>query len=754
MTENEYTYLGHPHRLLEGGEKVAGGARYVADLQLPGLLHARPLLSPHAHARILSIDTSMAEAVDGVVAVLTAADLPTRNRAINSRNSAVLARGETLWVGQPVAVVVGEDEAAVSDALDLIFIDYEPLPAVADLASALAADAPVVWPRGMPQEGEDLSSLHADTGATAEERPQQTSNIYSSREFTRGDVAAGLATADVIIENSYRMEMVHQGYLEPHAAAAVPDPLGTGVTVYTSTQGKFTVRSEVAGILGLDEAEVEVVPMTMGGGFGAKYGILEPLAAAVALALNRPVRIVFSRSEDFLTTTPAPEIQIQLKTGATRDGTLVALDAEVHVDNGVFRFGHGGIIAFLLGGYYKCPNLRINTHEVNTNRPQVGAYRAPGVPQATFALESNIDELARALDIDPLQFRRQNAAETGDPTGTGRPWPPMGLGKVLDTLAAHPLWQQRRPGEGVGIAIGGWPTNVGPSEATIRVDSSGLVHVQTGHVDVTGNATSFALIAAETIGVAPSQVRVHTGSTNGSFAPGSGGSQVTYSLAGAVRKAAAEARTKLLSLAEDHFEAAAADIDIVDGEALVRGVPDKRVSVGRLAQIGRSRGGGPGPVVAHGTEALPEPAPAFTAHLVKVRVNEATGEVQITDYLAIQDVGFALNPLLVEGQIHGGIVQGIGMALREALVFDSGGQLLSGSFMDYGLPRMEDVPRLEIVLLNNPSEHGAYGMRGIGEPPIIPGAAAIGNAIRDAVGTRLTELPMRPERVWRALQAR
>ena len=426
-----FRYLGKGHRLIEGLEKITGNAKYAGDLSLPGMLHACLVLSPYAHARIVAIDRSTAQAAPGVVAVLTADDLPTRDRAVNSRHSAVLAKDRVLWRGQPVVVVVGETEAAARDAADRVVVEYEPLTPIIDVQKAAAPDAPVIWPQGLPKEGADLTAAHAAVDKGEQETTGAPSNIHDEVHFVRGDVERGFAEADVVIERVYRTPMVHQGYLEPHASVAEPDLYRGGVTVYTSTQGQFSVRDEVARLLSLPKHKVRVVPMTIGGGFGAKYGIIDPLVAAVAITVKRPVRLVLTRTEDFLSTTPSPAAIVELKVGARADGTLTAIQARVLMDNGVFPFTLGGIVGILLGGYYKCPNLRIDCYEVLTHKPQAGAYRAPGAPTATFAIESTIDDLARALGHDPLTFRLQNAAETGDPMGNNDPWPHIGLKLVL-----------------------------------------------------------------------------------------------------------------------------------------------------------------------------------------------------------------------------------------------------------------------------------------------------------------------------------
>ncbi|HNP71413.1 MAG TPA: xanthine dehydrogenase family protein molybdopterin-binding subunit [Kouleothrix sp.] len=762
---SNYQYLGKGHKSIDGLEKITGRARYVADIRLPGMLHARPILSQYAHAEIRAIDADAARRLPGVVAVLTATDLPTRDRAINSRHSAVLAREKVVFVGQPVALVVAESEAIARDAADLVRVEYSPLPAVVDVAQAIAPGAPVIWPRGLPKEGMDLTAAHAAVDKDTEEKERAPSNIHAENHYARGDIAAGFAAADAVVERTYRMPIVHQSYLEPSAVVAEPDPVGGGVTLYVSTQGQFGLRDEVARLLSLPKRKVRVVPMTVGGGFGAKYGIIEALVAAAAVALGQPLRVVLTRAEDFLTTTPAPAVQVELKTGARRDGTLCAIQARVTSDNGVFPFAIAGLVGILLGGYYKCENLAIDCYEVFTNKPQAGAYRAPGAPNATFAIESNIDELARALGIDPLEFRLRNAAEGGDPMGNGDAWPNIGLRQCLERMRDHPLWQARasdaapspdggRYAEGVGLAVGGWLCGMSPAAAVCRADTDGTIRIHVGSVDISGVNSSLVLVAAEVLGVPPEQVEILQGDTQSApFAGPSGGSQTTYSVSGAVANAAREVRRKLLDLAADHFEAAIGDIEIKDGKAQVKGVPASALPIGRLVAIGESKAGGPGPLVGEGNAAVEQNAPGFVAHLARVRVDRETGQVTPLQYVAVQDVGFAINPTMVTGQVHGGVVQGLGWGLHEAMVYDEYGQLLTGSFMDYDLPKIDGVPEIEAIFVENPAPHGPFGARGIGEPPITAGAAALANAIRDAVGARVTETPIRAESLWRALQA-
>lgn len=753
-TTPEYKYLGKPRPLIEGEEKVSGQAQYTADVKIPGMLHAHLILSPHAHGKILAVDKSQAEAMPGVVAVFTAQDLITKNRTIASRTSAILAKEYVLWCGQPVVAVVAESERMARDAAEEVVVDYEPLPAVVDVEEAIQPQAPTIWPGGLPKAGDDSTSAHGAVGkeGTAKDLPN---NVHKENNFARGDVEAGMAAADLILEDKFCMEMVHQGYIEPCAAVVEPTALGKSLTVYTGTQSSFDVRNQVAMNCGLPKGRVTVKPMAFGGGFGAKHGMLESTAAAIALTLHKPIRIVLSRSDDFLTTTPSPRVVIYLKTGVTDKGFLTAIEARVLMDNGIFSFNLSGIVSMLLGGLYKCDNLKIDCYEVNTHKPQIGAYRAPGSPQASFAIETHMDEIARRLQRDPIELRLQNAATEGDPNGIGNPWPPIGLRQCLERMQEHPEWKNRSkaPGIGYGLAIGGWPGAIGPAASVCRVDSDGGVNLHLGISDISGVNSSFVLIAAEVLGVLPEEVNIVAGDTSNSpYGPSSGGSKITYSVGDAVRLAAEAAKKKLVAVAANEFEAAPEDIELVESHAQVKGVPDKRIGIAKLVSIAESKAGGVGPIVGEGSEAKPINAPAFVVHLIKIKVDEETGEIQPLNYIAVQDVGFPLNPMLVEGQMHGGMVQGLGMALHEAMVYDEAGQLLTGSMLDYTLPKAKMVPAIETILLENPSPQGPYGARGVGEPPIVVGGAAIANAIRDATGVRLTHLPIRSNMLWEARQ--
>ncbi len=740
--------VGTPAKRVEGREKLTGAARYTEDLRLPGMLHARLVLSPHPHARIVRVPREVALQVPGVAAVVTEADLP---GGISSR---MMARDEVRYAGQPVAAVLAETEAAAADGAERLAaaVEYEVLPAVLTPEEAMAPGAPLVNPEEAGEEDEEAAG-HATV--TAGEAAATAPNVASRYHFTRGDVREGFRQAAVVVERTYRTSRLYQAHIEPHATVAAVDPVTGVVTVYSSTQGQFYVRGEVAEALGLPEQQVRVVPLTVGGGFGGKISLLEPLVAALAVAVRRPVRLVLTRREDFLLSTPGPECAIWLRTGAAADGTLVALQARIVFDAGCAPGAPASIAAILLGGYYRVPHLEIESLEVLTHKAPNGAYRAPGAPQATFAIESQMDLMAQALGLDAVEFRLRNASRPGEPMPNGRPWPPMGLQEVLRALRDHPRWTSRvrEPGVGYGVAVGGWPGGVESASACVRANADGTFQVVTGAVDITGTATTFQSIAAEVLGVDPDSVRVVTADTDHApYAGMSAGSKTTYAVGAAVRLAAEDARRQILSIAASELEARPDDLEIADGRVRVRGTPQKAVALAEIARKSMAFGARYAPVFGVGSVAAPRPSPGFAAHLAKVRVDTETGQVQLVDYLVVQDVGFPINPAAVEGQMRGGAAQGIGWGLLEAMVFDGQGTLLTTTFADYPIPRAADVPPTDVVMVQVPSEAGPFGAKGVGEPPVVPGGAAIANAIADATGVRIYELPITPPRLLRALR--
>jgi CO/xanthine dehydrogenase Mo-binding subunit len=749
------SFIGRSLRRVDGEEKVMGRAQFAADLEMRGLLHGRLLLSPHAHARIRRLAKERALAVPGVVAVITAEDLPIGDEVAVQRGRALLARGEARFAGEPVAVVVASSEAAAQDGLERLSAgsEYESLPALVDPDAAADSAAPLVQPDLSGRSGE--AQLHAALATEEDPEDRRPSNIASRVRFVRGDIDRGFRDAAVVVSRRFQTSIVHQAYIEPHATVAEYDPAQRRLTVWTATQGLFYARENVAGVLGLPESSVRIVPMAVGGGFGAKIVLLEPLAGAIAMLLGRPVRLVLSRVEEFRTGTPAPQSIIEVKMGVRRDGTLSALQARLLFDAGALPGAPLNIAALLLSGSYRIPHLDVRGQEVLTHKLPVGAYRAPGAPQATFAVESVVDELSRALDEDPLEFRLRNAAEEGDPMPNGEPWPRIGLRESLVALREDSLLRRTRHAgdhEGVGIAVGGWLGGMEPASACIRLNTDGTVHVLVGSVDISGTATSLAQIAAESMGIPVDRVRVVSADSDSAPAAGmSGGSKITYTVGSAVQHAAEDARRQLLALAASRLEAAPADVEITDGKAQVRGAPARAIAVAELAKLTSGFGASHPPVFGVASEAITQRAPAFGAHAARVRVDPESGAVRVMEYAVAQDVGRAINPAAVRSQIHGGVAQGIGWALFERMDFDDSGTLMTGSFLDYAVPRAGDVPPIRVTLVEVPSARGPYGAKGVGEPPVIPVAAAIANGIADATGARVSRLPMTPETVSAAV---
>jgi CO/xanthine dehydrogenase Mo-binding subunit len=746
--------IGRPTPLIDGKERVTGAIRYAPDLVIPGMVQGRFVTSPYPHARIIAIDKSEALKLPGVVAVLTHEDLP--DIPPDDRSHLMLARGRVIFPGQPVALVLAENLAAAADAVDLVVVDYEPLPIVNTIAEALAPNAPLVWPSGKPGDMGEAAAHGANVGGDGKEK-DTPSNIGSQATFKRGDIETGLAEADVIVEHHFSTPFVHHSYLETQATIVMPDPLTGGATVWSSTQAPFPIREAVAELYGVPDSDVRVIATPVGGGFGGKYELYQILVAAAAKVVGRPVKLVLTRGEDMAAGNPAPASHFHVKLGATRDGQLTALWADVKFDEGCYPGWHSGA-AFFLGSAYQSPHMLIQFTSVMTFKPSIGAYRAPGAVQGFFAIESMMDALARELNVDPLQLRLKNGSRGGDKMANNKPWDKMAMIDVLERLQQHPAWINREAaraqGRGVGIAVGGWPGGVEPTSATCLLDRDGTLQVRIGSVDLTGTATGFKLIAAEAFGIDPEQVRVVTGdTTTASFAGSTGGSKVTFMVGPSVIQAAQAARAQTMEIAAQEFEADVADLEFVDGAVQVRGVPDKRITLQEIAAKTMRFAGKYAPVIGHGRHANRTNAPGFCAQLAEVSVDEETGQVTVHRLVLVQDVGKVINPLTLEGQIMGGAIQGLGFALYEAMYYDSNGQLLTGSWMDYNVPNFtQSVPDIEVVTVEQTTELGPYGAKGIGEPPIIATAAAVANAIADATGKRVTDLPMTAPRVLGALQ--
>ncbi len=750
----------------DGPDKITGRARYAGDQVLPGMLYARLVLSPYAHARILNIDTSAALAVPGVVAVFTAETLGMAQADSLSRAQSPLVVHEVLWCGHPVAIVVGETEASAGDGAAAVEVDYDPLPAVIDPEIAMRPESPLASFRG--EQSPVVGGEHAAVpqGGAQVEQEGRSQNVSQTPPLRMGDIEAGLREAEVVVECTYRTHPVHQSYMEPQSVTVAPSLSGHHLVIWPSTQGMFNVRSAVASALKMPERQIRVEPVPIGGGFGGKETLVEPLVATVASRLRKPVRLVYTRQEDLLAGNPAPQTVMTVKLGAKRDGTLTAIQVSMILDSGAYPNPLAGFSGFHFCGIYRCPNMDIRCDVVQTNKPGTGAYRAPAGPQAYFAMESTVQELCQQLGMDPIRFRQINALKEGDPNIWHGHWPRIGLLECLEQIQQHPLWVQREqakqeaPAElkdwkiGIGVAAGGWPGGTEPAAALCRLEQDGTFTVVVGSVDVSGSDASLLLIAAEELNLPAEAVNVTHDSTDSMPYSGlSAGSKTTYTVGSAVLAAARDASKQVFTIAAEMLEASTEDMEFRDGRVMVKGVPEKYVMLQQIATNSMRFGSPYEPVYGRGRSANRVSSPMFAAHLARVAVDPETGEVRVLEYIAAQDVGRAINPAEVEGQIHGGVVQGIGWALLEGMTYDEQGQLLTSTLMDYALPHSQDVPPITPLLVEVPSELGPFGAKGVGEPPVVPVAAAIANAIRDAVGVRMTQLPMTPERVYAALRS-
>jgi CO/xanthine dehydrogenase Mo-binding subunit len=750
--------IGVPTPRRDSEPKVRGATRFAADLPVPGVLHARLVLAHDAHAVIKAVGTDAARALPGVVAVLTARDLPLQATG-PGRQFEPLARDEVVYAGQPLALVVAESEALAADGAELVEVEVEPLEPVLDLeAAARPGSAPARVTGSEKGPGSDLADAHASAAAGGLGSDEELSeNVLGSSLIEHGDIDAALGASHVVVRGRFVTPWMYQGYLEPQTATAWLEPDGE-LVVSTSTQAPFSTRDSLASLFGLPVDRVRVRAAPLGGAFGGKIMIIEPLVVGATLALRRPVRLSMTRTEDLAATNPAGAEVLDMELGADDDGRLTAIRARVLVDRGsTDDFGVESIAALLAAGPYRWDALQLSSLGIATNRVTFGAYRAPTAAPAAFAVESLIDELAERLRLDPLELRLRNVADEGDRAPSGQPFPVFGARQCLERLRDHPLWARRSElpeGEGIGIAVGWWPGGYEPAAAVCRLDADGRLTVITGTADMTGVETAFAAIAADAFGLDASRVRIVSADTaSAPYAPMSGGSKITYTVGRAVERAAIEARERLLAVAAEELEISPDDLEIVDGRVQPHGVPAKALPLDGLAAKILRFGSPHPPVEGHGRVAQPQ-APQSAAHLSHVRVDPDTGAVTVLAHVIAQDVGRALNPALVEGQMHGGTAQGLGWALLEEMTYDPHGQLNTGTFVDYTLPTAAGTPAIDAEIVEVPAPEGPFGAKGVGEAPVsgVPGAVA--NAIAAATGgVRMRQLPMTPERVWQGISS-
>jgi CO/xanthine dehydrogenase Mo-binding subunit len=735
----------------DGVPKVTGRAQYGADLKLPGMIYGKVLRSPHAHAKILSIDTSAAEKLPGVKAVMTANDLPQQKFdyigpervAVNfwhvTRN--IMAREKVLYEGHAVAAVAATSNSIAEEACALIKVEYEVLPHVIDVDEAMAEDAPLLF--------EDMITRGVEPA------PTKPSNLSKVLTFAMGDVAKGFAESDVVIEHEFKTAAVHQAYIEPHACVAKYEADGQ-CEIWSSSQGHFQMRALTAQIMGKPLGDLRVTPAEIGGGFGGKtVTYLEPVAATLSKKAGLPVRVMMSREEVFRASGPTSGASMWVKIGVKNDGTIMAAD-------GIYKFQAGAfpgspVMNGCLCAYapYDIPNQRAIGYDVVSNRPKAAAYRAPGSPIAAFAVESVLDMCAKKIGMDPLALRHKNACRIGTPTLSGPKHAHAGYIETVEALMKHPAYQVKLgPNQGRGVASGYWFNGGGESSATLQINADGTVLIATGSPDIGGSRASMAIMTAETLGVDYSQVRAIVADTASvGYTHVTGGSRVTFATGTAVVNATKTAIKILCERAALIWGVDPEGVVWEDGYAKPAGsnVGDfKPLSLKELAAKAAATGG---PITTSAGVNAGGQAPGFATQFCDVEVDPETGHVKILRFVAAQDVGRAIHPSYVEGQIHGGIVQGIGWALSEEYIYNSKGLLDNPGFLDYRCPVASDLPMLDAVLVEVPNPTHPYGAKGVGEVCICPPMAAIANAIEAATGKRLTDLPMSPPKVLEALSA-
>jgi len=748
--EKPYKVVGTRPIRPDGTDKVTGRANYGADIRLPGMLYGRVKRSPIAHGLIKRIDTSRAAALPGVRAVITAADLPRKgNRdfaplgsvkiSLRSLSDNIMAREKVRYEGHAVAAVCATDPHIAEDALELIEVEYAELPVVLDPSEAILSSAPLV--------DETLHTREMDTGESAE----QPSNVAMHYLAEMGDLEAGFTEADVILEREFKTQMVHQGYIEPQNATAFWR-LDGGLEVWCSTQGTFVMRDHLAGLLDHPVSKIKVTPQEIGGGFGGKINVyLEPLAAVMSRKTGKPVKMSMTRDEVFRATGPTSGSAIRVKLGAKRDGTFVAAQGELVYEAGAYPGSPVISGARCIFAPYVIANQRIDGYDVLVNKPKVSAYRAPGAPAACFAMDSVIDELAEQLERDPIELRLQNAAVEGTRRADGTAYDVIGNRKCLEAIQSSPHYRSelQGPNRGRGVAHAFW-FNVGlESSAYASVNSDGTVALVLGSPDIGGTRASIAMQLAETLGLAAEQVNPQVVDTDSvGFTNVTGGSRTAFAGGWAAHEAGLDLRQQLAARAARIWGVEAEQVTYRDDAVLVGPAGDDGGErsmtfaelAGKLADTG-------GMIVGRADSNHGSHAPAFATHVVDVEVDPETGKIDVLRYTAAQDVGTAIHPAYVEGQIQGGAAQGVGWALNEEYRFDAKGRMENASFLDYRMPTALDLPMIETVLVEVPNPGHPYGVRGVGEVPIVPPLAAVANAVYAATGQRFNELPISPAAV-------
>jgi len=744
MKAQEYSVVGTRPIRHDGADKVTGRALYGADFQMAGLLYGHILRSPHAHARIRRIDTTKAEKLPGVKAVLTAADFPQApdrlvdlgegDTPLSYARGNVLASGKALYRGHAVAAVAASSAHIAEEAAGLIEVDYEVL--------SCALTAPEAMREGAPIIHEDLKTKEFG------ESTGRVSNVAEHFRHVMGDIEAGFAEAEVVVEREFHTATVHQGYIEPHNATALWNTDGR-ILIWCSTQGSFVVRDVTACLLDVPVSRVRVTPMEIGGGFGGKIPVyLEPVAALLSKKTGHPVKILMSRKDVFEGTGPTPGSYIKVKIGARKDGHITAAQAYLAYEAGAYPGSMVAPGAMCVFAAYDIANVVIDGFDVVVNKPSTAAYRAPGATNAAFATETVVDEIAEKLGIDPLDLRLKNAAKEGTRRADGPKYRRIGCVEVIEAMKKHPHYAAPLggPNRGRGVAVGFW-FNVGlPSSCTISVNADGTVNLVEGSTDIGGTRTSIAMQAAEVLGIPAEDVRPTVVDTDSvGFTAVTGGSRVTFATGWAAYEAAQDVMRQLKERVAKLWETDAASVTADHG---VFRSGDKSMTFRELAAKLDQTGG---PVVGSGAVNPRGVGGSFSGNIVDVEVDPETGKVTILRFTAVQDAGRAIHPSYVEGQMQGGSAQGIGWALNEEYYMNRDGTMMNSSLLDYRMPTALDLPMIDTVIVEVPNPGHPFGARGVGEANIIPPPGAIANAIHRAVGVRMRRLPMNPPAVMEAI---
>jgi CO/xanthine dehydrogenase Mo-binding subunit len=739
-TAREFKVVGTRPSRPDGLDKVTGRAMFGADMRAPGMLVGRILRSPHAHARIRGIDVSKAAALPGVKAIVTSQDFGTEDESLRDVLHNVMARGKALYDGHAVAAVAATSAAVARAALRLIEVDYEVLRHVTDVDEAMRPDAPILHD-------------HIVTGGV-EPAPDKPSNIVSRCEFGHGDVEKGFAEADVVVEHEFKTAATHQGYIEPHACLASVGSDGQG-DLWCCTQGHYMVRNVSAALLGMDVSKLRVTASEIGGGFGGKTTVfIEPVALALSRKAGKPVKIVMSREEVFRASGPTSSSSMWVKVGVRKDGRITAGQAELRYQGGAFAGSPVEMGAMCAFACYDLENVKVVGYDVVTNRPKQAAYRAPGAPMSAFAVESVLNELAAKIGMDQIDLRLKNAAKEGTKSSYGPTFGPVGLVETLQAAKAHPNYKAPLgPNQGRGVASGFWFNFGGQTCVSLNVNVDGTVALAVGTPDIGGSRASMSQMAAEELGIPYDRIRTIVADTSSlGFNDITEGSRVTFSSGLATIQAARDAIKKLCARAAQMWGIPVDAVVWENGHAKPAGANAGSFEPLSLAEIAKVAGNTGGPIAGHYEVNADGAGPSFATHLVDAEVDPETGYTRVVRYTVVQDAGKAIHPTYVEGQYQGGAAQGIGWALNEEYIYGKDGRLQNPGFLDYRIPVASDLPMIDTVIVEVPNPGHPYGVRGVGETSIVPPLAAIANAVSAAAGVRLTELPMSPPRVLKAMK--